>query len=72
MYVLPTRQAFMASLGETEDSARGPASEFVAGAPAVEAAVLALYPHAMPASDAAPASMFSTSWWGTTPLPVSP
>jgi len=66
MYVLPTRPAFMTSIGESEETARGPAGEFVAGAAAVEAVVLALFPVQMPASDAAPASMFSSSsWWGT-------
>ena len=72
MYVLPSRQAFMLSIGESEESARETAGVFVSGAPAVEAAVLALYDTAMPASDAAPTSMFASSWWGTTAAAPAP
>ncbi|GAX75706.1 hypothetical protein CEUSTIGMA_g3149.t1 [Chlamydomonas eustigma] len=65
MYVLPSRQVFMTSIGETEESAREPSTTFTNGAEAVEAAILALYDEPMPASDVAPTSMFTTaSWWG--------
>ncbi len=70
MYILPTRQAFLESIGETEDSARELAAQFVAGSPEVEKTILALYDSDMPASDVIPASMFSTSWWGTPATPA--
>jgi hypothetical protein len=67
MYVLPSRQVFMTSIGETEESALEPSTTFTTGSPAVEAAILALYDEPMPASDVAPTSMFTaSSWWGTT------
>ena len=61
----------MDSIGDTEESAKGPATAFVAGSPEVEAAVLALYDAPMPASDVAPATMFGSGWgWGTTAAPA--
>jgi hypothetical protein len=68
MYVLPTREAFMQSLGESEASARPYAEEYVAGAAKIEQVILALYGcNEMPASEAVPAGLFSssTSSWGS-------
>lgn len=65
MYMLPTRQTFLASIGETEQSAKAPAEEFSKGAEDLEKVVLGLYDAEMPASDVAPTNMFSGSWWGT-------
>ncbi len=64
----------MQSIGETEDSARGPAAEFVAGAAAVEAKVSALFEGlTMPASEVAPATMFpATGGWGWGAAPAAP
>lgn len=64
MYLLPTRQGFLDSIGETEESARAPAAEFSSGAEQVEKLILALYDIPMPASDVAPTNMFA-GWWGS-------
>ena len=75
MYALPTRESFLASIKETEESAKASAGQFVRGAPTVEGIILSMYDGAMPASDSAPASLSTGggimgSWWGTSPAPA--
>lgn len=75
MYTLPTRESFLQTLKETEESAKTSALRFVGGAPKVEGIILGMYDAAMPASDAAPASLggggMMGSWWGSTaPAPA--
>ena len=72
MYALPTREGFLTSIKESEESAKASASQFVSGSPKVEGIILAMYDAAMPASDSAPASLgggggMMGSWWGAAP-----
>ena len=75
MYALPTRDGFLQSIKETEESAKASATLFVGGAPKVEGIILAMYDGAMPASDTAPAALggggVMGSWWGASPAPAT-
>ncbi|MEW5298321.1 MAG: hypothetical protein WDW38_000943 [Sanguina aurantia] len=51
MYSLPTRTAFLASIGETEESARATAAEFIVSALSITQQIEKLYDVDMPASD---------------------
>mmetsp|Transcript_16559 Transcript_16559/g.35834 ORF Transcript_16559/g.35834 Transcript_16559/m.35834 type:complete len:229 (+) Transcript_16559:101-787(+) len=63
MYLLPTREAFMQSIGETNETAKPHVMEFISCAASVIEAVEALYDAPMPASESALASAAGGGGW---------